>query len=248
MNRYQGRRHRLFAAGVYIAGLICACLIFFSAQVNNLAGQGQSDFVPSEFISIDMDGRQLAVARHETTVKQWRACEEAKVCSVLTSASTDDTAMPMTGINWRDVSTFIKWYRDESGLEVRLPTRAEWRHIAGAADFTTKPKLFEDPRLSWAASYDMSWTPTDGDLQPIEYFGKNEFGIFDMDGSVWEWTSSCDPKDPGLLADKQACFLGRIAMGAHEAILSDQLREPGKAGCGGGRPPTHVGFRLVVSL
>lgn len=227
-----------FAAGLLV--LIAGTYHFVTAS----AAQPPS-VIPSQFIDVPMPDGTLQVAIHETTVGQWRACMRAGACALEVTGDMDDD-LPMSGLNWADLTSYINWYRSETGLHVRLPSRAEWTILAADQSTDNAEKLFEDPRMAWAASYDMTRRAGDTQRQSVESFGANENGLFDIRGNVWEWTATCDPDIAEIDGNAAPCFAGRIAMGKHTAVLSDQLRNPGKAGCSVGQPPDHVGFRLVM--
>lgn len=193
-------------------------------------------------ISVALPGHAaLLVMSREVTRREWRACAEAKACEDLTGAiPAGEPDMPMTGVNRFDADDFIAWRNRHARLHYRLPTAAEWK--AFAADLPQPPyaKLFEDPRLAWAADYG-AMKKVSGVVKPSGSFGALANGLSDLDGNVWEWTSSCasDHIDPA----RCPAFL---VEGTHEAKLSVFVRDPASGGCAAGVPPANVGFRLVA--
>lgn len=225
------------------AGVACwAAVVFVKKQPQTLGAEVK----PSVFVAVDSPSGELMVARHETTVKQWLACVEAGKCP---NIKVDKTNLdhPMTGVNWRDVAAYLAWYRAWFAVPVRLPTRAEW--LAFAANQAPQPqvKLFSDPRMAWAADYDLSAVPQTSKTVFAGAFGSNQLGLYDIVGNVWEWTQSCQVELDFMPAEQFGCVNGRYAMGTTNVALEDELRSPGNSGCGGGQPPANVGFRLVYT-
>lgn len=182
----------------------------------------------------------LQVMRSEVTRAQWRQCVAAAACSFMPKAGLGaiDDSYPVTGINALDAEEFVAWARRASGLEVRLPTLAEWQAFSEVTP--EKPKeIFTDPRLAWAATYG-SGARLDPKLRKPGGFGKNSKGIADVKGNVWEWTSTC------VMAASGHCP-AYFAMGEHEAKVTLFVRDPATGGCATGRPPAHLGLRLVLS-
>jgi formylglycine-generating enzyme required for sulfatase activity/serine/threonine protein kinase len=86
---------------------------------------------------------------------------------------------PVTGVNWNDARTYAKW------AGKRLPTEEEWEFAArGEKEFLYPWGDQWDPGLANADQKDKSVAEI-GKFQ-----GKSPFGVFDMSGNVWEWTSS----------------------------------------------------------
>jgi formylglycine-generating enzyme required for sulfatase activity len=199
--------------------------------------------LPEEpLISVAMAGHPtVLVMTREVTRREWRACAEAKACEDLTGAiPADEPDMPMTGVNRFDADDFVAWRNGHARLHYRLPTSAEWK--AFAADLPQAPyaKIFDDPRLAWAADYG-AMKKVSGVVRPSGSFGALPNGLSDLDGNVWEWTSTCasDQIDPA----RCPAFL---VEGTHEAKLSVFVRDPASGGCAAGVPPANVGFRLVA--
>jgi formylglycine-generating enzyme required for sulfatase activity len=186
-------------------------------------------------------GSSLLVMEREVTRREWQACFEAGACDALTAAIPGSAPdMPMTGVNHFDATAYVAWRNAQGGHRYRLPTAEEWTIIAG--DHPQKPhrKLFDDPRMAWAADYG-AMERVSAVVQASGAFGTLPNGISDLAGNVWEWTASC-ARD-GLVPDRCPAFK---VEGAHEAVLSVFVRDPASGGCAAGVPPANVGFRLVT--
>ena len=224
--------------------LISAAIFVLAAVFERHTGVPANPELLPEFVNIQMEtGETIAVTRHEITVRQWNRCAFAGGCAPIMELKGDNGNHPVTGVSWFDIQGYIRWLNSRSERNFRLPTYKEWNVLAGNQRPQRKQKLFDDPRLSWAANYDLTAEPRERITRPAGYYGANEFGILDIRGNVWEWTSSqCE-----ISAADQTdyCRPGRIAMGEHMAILSEFVRDPGNASCGAGIPPSNLGFRLV---
>ena len=185
-------------------------------------------------------GQTIYVSRYEVTISSWTQCFREKACAHAASPSKLRKSAPVTGVNWFDVQDYIAWAKSRSGLKLRLPTLAEWRELDRSL---VKPKpepLFTDPRLAWAANYGLEDSPG-GPVRASGSFSTTTDGISDLDGNVWEWTSTC--YKPGFNDKDCPAF---IASGAHEAAMSVFVGNPASGGCATGTPPTYLGFRLVA--
>jgi formylglycine-generating enzyme required for sulfatase activity len=125
---------------------------------------------------------------------------------------------PVIRVSWHEAAAFCRWLSVKSGLNVRLPTEAEWEYAARAGssaslnygnkddDFSAfenladvsflKPKFFFmsypgvscHPGVSWP--FDARFN--DGQTIPkgTGMYKPNSFGLYDMHGNVEEWTST----------------------------------------------------------
>ncbi len=110
---------------------------------------------------------------------------------------------PVVQISARDAAAFCAWY----GL--RLPDEAEWEFAARGAEGRRYPWGMDRPgtgrrrRANFGTVQCCAPDAADGYLRtaPVGEFprGASPFGILDMAGNVWEWTSSAFPGQPRLV-------------------------------------------------
>lgn len=181
---------------------------------------------------------------------------------------------PVVHISYRDALAYAQWRGKD------LPTEAEWEFAARGgldrAEFAWGAELTPAGRHmanTWQGAFPNVNHAQDGYVHtsPVRAFPPNGYGLFDMIGNVWEWTS--DWFAPRHEADaSKACCIPRNPRGGREAGSYDpchpEIRIPRKVLKGGShlcapnycrryRPAArhaeaidtstcHVGFRCVV--
>jgi formylglycine-generating enzyme required for sulfatase activity len=199
--------------------------------------------------------RGLVVMRHQVSEAAYRRCVDAGACPMVRRGDAVAVDRPATGLSWRDASAYAAWLSDQSGMNFRLPTDAEWAYAAASrfrGDAVTQDTIGSDPGRRALARYEADSRrdeAADREPRPIGSFGINENGLADLAGNVWEWTDSCFTRnrvDQGGTAVVTGMNCGvRVVEGRHRAYVTDFIRDPRSGGCTVGTPPSNLGVRLV---
>ncbi len=168
-------------------------------------------------------------------------------------------AHPVVHVAYEDAATYASW----AGKE--LPTEAEWEYAARGG-LAEKPYAWGDElaphgrRMANIWTGEFPWQTSHGDhdrTSPVKSFPANGYGLYDMIGNVWEWTTdhyalpSPQPKRPccagGAAETPSRTF--KVVKGGSFLCAPNYCRRYRPAA----RQPqsadtssSHIGFRCVV--
>ncbi len=99
---------------------------------------------------------------------------------------------PVSNVSADDAKNFAAWRSARDGVTYRLPTEEEWEYAARGGD--------QDYLYPWGNEWEgnravvhTAFTQTVGSLKE----GQNRWGVNDLIGNVWEWTSTTFAFYPG---------------------------------------------------
>lgn len=130
------------------------------------------------------------ILRTEVTNGQYRECVEAKEagdpkgCEAPSNSYWDKETLarwPVTYVDWQQASQYAAW---KGG---RLPTEAEWEKACRGIDARIYPWGDELPTRDLA-----NFNGNEGTVTAVGNYaaGQSPYGLLDMAGNLWEWTSS----------------------------------------------------------
>lgn len=97
---------------------------------------------------------------------------------------------PVIGISYKEALSYAAWLSEQTGDTYRLPTADEWEKAARAGEQNIYPWGNDDPSKKKIANYNKNGKYKGP--SPVGAFAEstNAWGLVDMSGNVWEWTSS----------------------------------------------------------
>ena len=195
----------------------------------------------------------LEIMTYQVSAAEYARCVADDACHRAEPRRRGQGDVPVTGVSYDDATDYARWLSDKTGEVWRLPTVAEWVFAAGsrAVDPALAIAGSDNPADRWLAAYERESALGAAAAAPVARgtFGMNEFGVADLAGSVWEWTSTCSARttlasDGGVLSQVEACGVRELE-GRHRTRMSDFVRDAQSGGCSTGVPPDNLGFRLV---
>ncbi|HEY6877067.1 MAG TPA: SUMF1/EgtB/PvdO family nonheme iron enzyme, partial [Polyangiales bacterium] len=159
---------------------------------------------------------------------------------------------PVVQVTQEDAQAYARWLGRE------LPTELQWEYAAKAG--RSDEGLHHEPRDArgrptanfWQGDFPLQNAREDGFVEhaPVGCYEPNAFGLHDMLGNVWEWTSDvytashreadgCSPDGQGAgLVIKGGSFLCAASYCARYRVAARHMQERDQ-------PAMHLGFRTV---
>jgi formylglycine-generating enzyme len=180
---------------------------------------------------------------------------------------------PVTHVAYEDAEAYAAWVGKE------VPTEAEWEFAARGGlqekifpwgdEFAPRGKLMAN---TWQGEFPWQNLGTDGfeGTSPVKSFPPNGYGLFDMVGNVWEWTSDlfrpqhpeaehacCAPRNPRVASPDASYEVGqpgahiprRVTKGGSHLCAPNyclRYRPAARQGEAVDTSTAHIGFRCVV--
>ncbi len=115
---------------------------------------------------------------------------------------------PVACVSWDDVTAYAHWLSAKTGKHYRLPSEGEWEYAARGGSTTARfwgddrqsaclyaniGDLTAAKRFGWRDDPQYHFMCTDGYAMyaPVGSFKPNAFGLYDVQGNVYEWVQDC---------------------------------------------------------
>ena len=168
---------------------------------------------------------------------------------------------PVVRVSWHEAMAFCRWLSEKSGVPCTLPTEAQWEYAcrAGTAtplwfgdlttDFSKHANLADRslrvmPTFGWGLPSGAvpAWRPAVESVNdqfriaaPVGSFAPNPWGLCDMAGNVWEWTTG------DFNAERKA------VRGGSWSDRPAQATSASRQGYRSWQKAYHVGFRVMAA-
>lgn len=168
---------------------------------------------------------------------------------------------PVINVSWLDAVAYTKWLSKQTGQVYRLPSEVEWEHACRAG--TTSAFFWGNDIDTDNANYDGNYiyrNEDEGEYREqtviVNSFSANPWGLYQMSGNVWEWTSSLF-KDYGNYNQQQSLFMGDddeddedlyVIRGGSWYDLPNRVRSASRDSTASEEFSNTIGFRIARSL
>ncbi len=212
------------------------------------------------------EGRDLSEEQHKVTITRGFWLKPTEVTqgewtAVMGSNPSNYTACgstcPVEQVSWNDAVAYCNKLSERENLQqcyvgerfvglgctgYRLPTEAEWEYAARAG--TTGARHGEVGAVAW---YDGNSNST---THPVGQKQANAWGLHDMLGNVWEWTSDWYDGYSGAARDPVGPDSGqyRVIRGGGWALVAADVRSAYRNGGEPGNRADNIGFRPARSV
>jgi formylglycine-generating enzyme len=131
---------------------------------------------------------------------------------------------PVVHVAYEDVEAYCKWTNRE------LPTEAEWEYAArgglDGAEFAWGNEYEPNGKAmanTWQGEFPIQNLAADGFewTSPVDVFPRNRYGVYDMIGNVWEWTT--DWYQPHSNVSQSCCAAINPRGGAREQSYDPRM-------------------------
>ena len=177
------------------------------AIVGDTLGIGAEDERPLELVSIpgfwlsekEITNKQYAefLSQQDVVDPSWidLGSRKCRIKKAKDSYETDAPELPVVMVSFQGAKAYCRWRSEQLGEACRLPTEQEWEKAArGPASFV----------YSYGNVYKQSEANQEsGTLKKVGQYSPNGFGLYDMTGNAFEWTSNLyDPENPDAIMNQ----------------------------------------------
>ncbi len=172
----------------------------------------------------------------------WKTITKSNIAAGRSQTIIATPFRPVVVLAFEDCRAFYKWLSLYTGLNVQLPTEAQWEYACRAGTTTA---------FAYGNKVPANWPADLGELHPVRSYQPNGWGIYGMHGNAWEWCSdwyapytgsnNIDPTGPGSGSKRVT------RSGTYFKDLQHRTRSAARSSV----PPDHrvsdVGFRIVAN-
>ncbi len=140
---------------------------------------------------VPIPGKDYRMGKFQVTQAQWEAVRGDNPSRFKGAEN------PVEQVSWYDCQVFLKRLNElpsvkQTGMTFRLPTEEEWELACRAGATGDYCLLDGGTEITDSTLGQVAWFEDNADQKthPVGQKQPNAFGLYDMHGNVWEWTST----------------------------------------------------------
>ena len=140
---------------------------------------------------VPIPGKRYSICKYPVTQELWEAVMGEN------PSKFKGSDRPVENVSWYDCREFINKVNNfpsakEAGLVFRLPSVDEWVFACRAGATGSCCRLADGSEITSETVCKVAWCSRNGNrvTHPVGKKKPNAFGLHDMLGNVWEWTST----------------------------------------------------------
>ena len=139
---------------------------------------------------------------------------------------------PVVCVSLRDAQAYVDWLSEASSQAYKLPSEVQWEYAARGGKETDywwgEGVSTDNANCGWCGS---QWSNSSS--APVGSFERNDFGLFDTVGNVWEWALNSQSESGAVVRGGAWNFAPRLARVSTRMELDSAFRS------------NYIGFRVV---
>ena len=181
------------------------------------------------------------MGKTEVTNAQWNAVMDES------PSEFEGDDIPVNAVSWNAAKEFVSVLAEKTGLDVALPTEAQWEYACRAG--TKSAFSFGNPDKA----DEFAWFDYNSDAQPHPVASKkpNPWGLHDMHGNQWEWCEDYySMRYPGgEVTDPTGAEWDRYKVARSGSWVTERtfLRSANRYGYDLGFKEPYMGVRIVAN-
>jgi len=141
-------------------------------------------------------GYPLAVSTYPITFNEWDECVDEGGCRGYKPYDEHwgRGNRPVVNVSWDDAQSYMAWLSAKTGRRYRLLSEAEFEYAerGGTSTPYAVGQTITVAQANFLDAADPAENPAIGrSTTPVGTFPPNRFGLYDMQGNVWQWVEDC---------------------------------------------------------
>ncbi len=209
-------------------------------EMGDHTGNGDSDELPLHNVTL----ANYKMSQTEITFVQYDNFAQAVGKPLPSDEGWGRGKRPVINISWQDAHEFAIWLSEKSGKSLRLPSEAEWEYAAKSG----QKDIWDTQNAGNKANCEGCYKWDNNESVPVAQFPANAFGLYDLQGNVWEWTRDCYTDTYQQKNNTPAACDTKAVRGGSWYDLPTQLRSSNRSKAAIKKQSNRIGFRLVEDL